>query len=361
MVPWKEIIKINSLYLGGHFRFILNFIQPTPLEASIKITRRCNSRCITCDVWKNQPKEDELTLSQMENIFHQLKELQIKAIGFTGGEPLLRNDIGQLIERAKKITGAKVYIVTNGFLLSQKAQTLLEKGIDYISVSIDGLEKTNEKIRGVPDHYSRTIEGIQALRKLDHNLKINVGTTLVKPNISEIPQLVEICKKLKVIWSYNLLDTSLYFFKDIDTSELLINDEKSVDQLIDYLYKINKKEPETFLFTNSTCLEFARNYLKNKKPHFNCLMAYLRIYIDSNLDVYSGCWALPPLGNLREENLKDILKSQKYKKRAKMMFDLKCPRCSCGHIISLMINHLQSTVISTFKGFKRYKQYLSEV
>ncbi|MCL0089647.1 hypothetical protein M1O54_04765 [Dehalococcoidia bacterium] len=90
----------------------------------------------------------------------------------------------------------------------------MEKGIDYVSVSIDGLPETDTKIRGIPRHYDRAIEGIKILRSVSKDLKINVGTTVLKPNIKEIPQLVEICHNLKVNWFFNLLDTSLYFFRE---------------------------------------------------------------------------------------------------------------------------------------------------
>ena len=136
----------------------------------------------------------------------------------------------------------------------------------------------------------------------------------------------------------------------------MINDERLVDKTIDYLHKIIKEKPEV-IDINPIALEFARNYLKNKNPKFDCNMGYLRIFIDSNLDIYSGCWALPPIGNLRRKRLKEILKSQEYKKRVKTMFDLNCPRCTCGHIISLMINHLPLTLIYIIKNIKNYKKY----
>jgi len=358
MIPLKKIGDISLLYLSGHLRFFLNFIQPNPIEASIKVTERCNSRCITCDIWKNKP-ENELTTQEIENIFHQLKEIGIKLIGFTGGECLLRSDIGELIKKAKEIVGAKVYIITNGILLEKKAKVLLESGVDYISVSLDGIGKTDEKIRGVLGHYDKAIKGINVLKKLNPGGKpiINIGTTLIESNLDDVPKLIEVCKKLNATWSYNLLDTSLYFFKNVDASGLLINDENLVDRTIDYLYKISKETPE-IINMNSVALEFARDYLKGKKPHFYCALGYLRIFINSNLDIYSGCWALPPIGNLRKEDLKDILKSQRYKQRTKKMFGLNCPRCSCGHIASLMINHLPSSVIYAIRNIKKYKRCL---
>lgn len=361
MITWlKKLGEMWLLYLSKNFPMFLNFLQPNPIDASIKVTERCNSKCITCDVWKKKP-ERELTKKEIENIFWLLREIGIKMVGFTGGECLLRDDLGELIRKAKEITKAKVYINTNGFLLEEKAETILENGVDFIFISLDGIGKLDEKIRNMPGHYERVIRGIRKVKRIiqERNLKvgINVGTTLLSYNLCQIPELINLCKNLGVTWSYNLLDNTLYFFKEIETSNLLPKEEELVDWAIDYLYKTYKKEPETLSF-NPLSLEFARSYLKNKRPFFHCAMGYFRIYINSKLDVYSGCWALPPIGNLEKENLKSILKAKRYKERIKQMFKLNCPRCSCGYMISLMIENLPLSFIYLFKDFQKYKRYL---
>jgi len=160
----KTGIDIFLLYLSRYIPSFLKLIKISPIEASVKVTENCNSRCITCDVWKSGFQTD-LTIQELKNVFYQLKEIGIKIIGFTGGEPLLRKDIAELIKEAKKITGAQVYIVTNGILLKKKAKEIIDAGIDWIAISLDGIEKTDEKIRGVPGHFKMVIDGINELKK----------------------------------------------------------------------------------------------------------------------------------------------------------------------------------------------------
>jgi len=143
---------------------------------------------------------------------------------------------------------------------------------------------------------------------------------------------------------------------------LRIFDEDLVDKTIEYLYKIRKESSGIFNL-DAQSIEFARDYLKNKNPHVFCVIGYLRIYIDSKLNLYSGCWALPPLGNLEKEKLKDILGSKRYKERIQKMFYLKCPRCTCGYIENCMINNLPSTIKYILFGhgksfIKNYKNFL---
>jgi len=349
----KELINVPLLYFSKYNNMFLNFVKVNPISASIKVTENCNSRCITCNMWKNKYL-DELTTTEIEDILYQLKNIHIKSIHFTGGEALIRKDIGELIGTAKKIN-LKVSLQTNGILLQRNAETIIENGLDSIIISIDGIGKTSDRIRGMPDQYNKAIEGIYTLKsiiakKKDCNLEIIVSTTLTSNNISEIPQLIKLCEKLNIKWRFNLLDTNPYFFKDIDISELLITNKDLVDRTIDYLYKVRTEIPEIFEM-DSVSLEFARKYLKNEKTHFNCVLGYLLIYIGSHGDVYSGCWVLSPMGNLKNEKLIEILNSEKYNHRCLEMFNLKCPICTCGYDISYKINNLP---LSAKRMFKKY-------
>ena len=73
-------------------------------------------------------------------------------------------------------------------------------------------------------------------------------------------------------------------------------------------------------------------------------MGYLTIYIDSHGNLYPGCWVLPPIENLMEKKLKDILVSKEYNHRVKAMFALKCPGCTCNYCLNHQVNNLPSTI-----------------
>jgi MoaA/NifB/PqqE/SkfB family radical SAM enzyme len=99
-------------------------------------------------------------------------------------------------------------------------------------------------------------------------------------------------------------------------------------------------------------IEYARKYFKDsKRMDIPCYLGYLKIYVGSHGEVYSGCWALPPLGNLRENTLKEIITSKKYKKRLYEMFLKKCPGCSCNYQTNLLY-HFPS-LCNEIKGYIR--------
>jgi len=351
--------KIPFLYLAKYNRNLLKIISPAPVDVSLKVTEKCNSRCITCNVWQEQSNKPELTIEDLEKIFYQLKEVKIKTIGFYGGEPLLRKDIGEVARKAKSIMKeSRILLITNGLLLKKKAEELLEGGIDVACISLDGIGEVNDKIRGVTGYYHRVIEGIEELKKIDRKkkVKINIGTTLISLNLHQVPQLISLARELGISWSFNLFDTSAYHFRNTDDPLSLKKiDEDLIDETIEYIEQERKKYPQTLVGIDPIGLEFAREYLKGEEPFFHCVLGYLRVYIDCYMNVYSGCWALSPLGNLKEEKLKNILNSPRYKERLKKMYELKCPYCTCGYLINCLINKPFSGMRYVFRNIPLVK------
>jgi MoaA/NifB/PqqE/SkfB family radical SAM enzyme len=331
------------LYMARYNRNLLKAVSPRPVDVSLKVTERCNSRCITCNVWREQSDKPELAMAELEDIFYQLRDIGIKTIGLYGGEPLLRNDIGEVAAAANRIIkDSKILVITNGLLLRKKAKELLDGGVDFVCISLDGVEEVNDKIRGVPRYYETVIEGIEELQRIDtqKKIKINIGTTLLSLNIHQVPELINLARELGISWSFNLFDTSPYHFRNVDSPGSLgkISDNM-IAETIRFISEERRKDPQTMVGIDPVGLEFAREYLKGGRPLFHCILGYLRVYIDSYTNVYSGCWALPPLGNLKEDKLKNILKSPRYRKRLNDMYELKCPYCTCGYLINCLFNN----------------------
>ena len=103
------------------------------------ITYRCNSRCDFCDIWKNpvNKKVSNAKFEDVKNNLDGLKKLGVKVVDFTGGEPLLNEDLPKILRYAKSL-GFNVKLTTNGILYPKIAYEI--KGqIDWLSFSFDGL------------------------------------------------------------------------------------------------------------------------------------------------------------------------------------------------------------------------------
>lgn len=215
-----------------------------PKWATFNITDNCNSRCITCGAWR-QKSTNELTIDEVTDILGQLRNLDISSVGFAGGEPLLRKDLLELVQKSKEFGFEHISIITNGLLLNErKAEMLIESGISAMGISIDGIGETHDMIRGIKGAYERSSAALKTLVELRDDkypyLNIWVSTTLMKPNINQIEEIIEMCEQLNVRIFLNLLDTSPYFLSGVDASELIIKDQKKLDAFIDRLHAIKR-------------------------------------------------------------------------------------------------------------------------
>ena len=336
----KESYKLFFFELARYNDFFVRMIPFRPMSADFNITDNCNSRCIACTCWK-QKSHNELTTEEVNEILIQLKNIGIRRIGFAGGEPLLRKDLPQLIKNANDLNFDNIHMVTNGLLLTkEKAESLIESGLRTIRISIDGTADVHDYVRGIEGSYEKSIKALKMLTKLRDskypNINIGIGTTLMKPTLNEIIKVVEVAKELNVDWGMNLIDTSPYFFKGVDASELLIRNQDELNELIDELHKIKIENPK-LIGSSHIALEYARNYFENpKRESIPCYLGFLKIYIGPHGEVYSGCWVLTPLGNLRENTLIKIISSSKYRNRLKNMILKKCPGCSCYYPTNLL-------------------------
>lgn len=338
-VRFKEKIGNIFLYLG-----IPRFLRLVPLNpewVNINVTENCNSRCITCYAWKNKVL-DELTTEEIIDALHQLKKIGVRNVIFIGGEPLLRNDIGNLVKEATLLGFETRMLVTNGLLLEAKAKELLENGLTHLSVSIDGVGHTNDLIRGVPGSYEKSIKGIKAVKRLKKKNGLNIHVTilttiLLNQNVDDIPKLIDISRRLGVHWTCNLLDPNLPIFQGISFSNLIIKDNEKIDKTINYLKETRKKYPQ-LITSCDHILEYARYYLKTHRffpRRFHCVHGFKLMWIDSHGDVYPGCWLMKPIGNLRKNKLRDIIESETYRKSAEKMYMNDCPGCTNLHSFNI--------------------------
>jgi len=340
----REKLSSVLLYLGS--RRLLRFVSLRPKWADIRVTGSCNSRCITCYAWKNKPK-GELTTVEIKDAIHQLKDVGVNNVVFIGGEPLLRSDIGALVKEASLLDFKNIIVVTNGLLLKGKAEELLRNGVTHITVSVDGIGATDDKIRGVPGSYDRSIEGIKAVQRLKKDRGFSatvtiVTTILLNQNVEEIARLVELARSLDAHWLFNLIDPNLDIFKGIPFSTLLVKSEQKIDETIDYLKKTCERYPQ-LIASCDHMLEFARNYLKGpNRRYFHCVHGYKTVYLGSHGEVYLGCYAMNPVSNIRKDKLQAIVGSKQHRELAEKMYMRKCPGCTNRYEFNIAIKHLIS-------------------
>ncbi len=320
---------------------LLKRLNAYPLmSGSIHLTENCNSRCLTCNQWREH-KTDELTTQEVKEALEQLKKLGCSTLELAGGEPLLRGDVDEIISYAKFLGFKKISMTTNGLLLNRRKEELVRSGVTNIAISIDGIGETHDTIRGVKGNFNesmRAIDELNKLRKWQNSFSISIYTTLLKDNVNQIPDIIDLCQRKNLVWNFNLFEASLYFFKGIDVKSHRIN-ENNVEQLFDYIKQEKSRQPGLVQVSEAS-IEYARRYLKTGRMDLPCYLGMLMVYIGSRGEVYSACYAKEPLGNLKENSLKDIMNSKEYSKRILQMYKKKCPGCSCAYDANVRIDEL---------------------
>ncbi|MBN1972637.1 MAG: radical SAM protein [Sedimentisphaerales bacterium] len=154
------------------------------------ITRACNLKCVHCynDSGVKQA-DDELSTSEAKAVLDDLGRFGVPSVLFSGGEPLMRHDLFELIKYATG-QGLRAVISTNGTLITAGiAGKIKQSGVSYVGISLDGIGEVNNKFRGVDGAFERAVEGIRNCQNQD--VRIGLRLTLTKKNVQELERLFD--------------------------------------------------------------------------------------------------------------------------------------------------------------------------
>ncbi len=172
--------------------------QHVPLVLSWNITRKCNLKCSHCYI--NAAKEElrnELTTKEGKGLMDQISHVSRPLLILSGGEPLLRPDIYELI-RYGASKGFRMGLGSNGSLLDDTAaRKLSEAGIKTVSISLDSsVPEKHDDFRGVKGSWQKAIQAIEALKQ--NGVLVQVNTTVTQQNQSEIDEIMSLTERLGV-------------------------------------------------------------------------------------------------------------------------------------------------------------------
>ncbi len=161
------------------------------------VGQRCNLKCIHCySQSKDIEYPNELNTREAKAMLDGLAEYGAPVILFSGGEPLMRKDLMELITYARD-NGLRAVISTNGTLITEeKAEELKKFGLSYVGISLDGLRETNDKFRGIEGAFDDALQGIRNCLKL--GIKVGLRFTINKRNAQDIPGIFELIEKEKI-------------------------------------------------------------------------------------------------------------------------------------------------------------------
>lgn len=161
-----------------------------PAHPVWEVTGACNLRCIHCHAISGKSAADELTTAEAKRLIDVVASVRdFRMLVFTGGEPLIRADIFDLLEHSRR-AGLQNVIATNGTLIDEKTAFRLKKtGVVGVAVSLDSpVSSIHNRIRANPDAFERAMRGIHAIKKAGILLQINV--TAMEYNFDVLGDLI---------------------------------------------------------------------------------------------------------------------------------------------------------------------------
>jgi MoaA/NifB/PqqE/SkfB family radical SAM enzyme len=260
--------------------------QAPPVTAALALTFRCQCNCVHCfAAVKGRDIDHEMSTEELKDVINQLKALGSILAIFSGGEPLLREDIFDLVAHAHDI-GLLTRISTNGFLLTRDCVAELKKaGLNQCGVSIDDADPaTHDRLRGLPGCFERAVQGLRYLNEYNVNSKILVYAA--RRNVTEgLERIIDLGRRLHAFSVYILIPVATGRWAG-SQSEVLSKEE--MDRLLK-LYDLKFVHLE-FSTMETMC----------------CAYDKLLIHIGATGDV-TPCPYIPyAIGNIHKEPLIDI-------------------------------------------------------
>lgn len=257
----KGISLTQSLRVAG--RGLRNYITDKPLVISFEVTHSCTCDCLHCDRGGKVEEEELLKPADYASLISSLRP---SAAQVSGGEPLLRKDVVDIVKAIKKHKNKlpHLVLVTNGSLLNKKKYVeLREAGIDRFSVSLDLPNEKHDEFRRLPGLYAHLEETIPRLADFGHN-DIVLNSAITRVNL---PYLIDLANKAEE-WGVNISYTAYGVLRTGDKS-FFIYSEEDLEMLRQKIHEIIQLKEEKKGILNSTYMlrrtyEFFRDgYIPN--------------------------------------------------------------------------------------------------
>lgn len=328
----KKVLREKNLLWGARqlikalqIPLLVNTRRPfvSPILCGLVVTYRCNMKCGFCSLSERANLKKELSEAEFKTVIDDFFRLGATGIGFTGGEPLLRKDIFNLIVHAKNKKLA-TQLTTNGMLLDREVSNrLVDAGLDDLGVSLESsIPDLHDQIRGVKGSWQIMIKGIenfiQVRKKTRKDVVITVSTVINKKNLGNMKEFINFCVNLGVdAISFGLVQ------KEFSKEDLSIDDYEGYQDVIEFIKNYAK---------NGKIIDNSFDYLNEMSGGFNaanpCWAGYHSLYVDCYGKIFPCFYYMErdlPVENIRVISVSQLWKSPQYNLIRKKL--LNCQKC----------------------------------
>ena len=312
-----------------------------PIYVKFKLMFACNLKCEMCNHWR-ETREPPLTNDRIREILAELAALGCRKVHLSGGEPLLRPRIPDLIAYATEL-GLKVTMTTNGTRVDKAmAKTLVESGLRGVNVSLDAPDrKTHDRLRGEPGAWKKTVKAIEHLHRYARKGKLNlrINTVVSRSNYKTLAPLPDLAHQLGTD-GINLIGVDDHCGPQIAPRrrDIEIFNERIAPKIAERALALGlmQNENEAYPFGRSDReISQARRgeYALGYYDRHPCFAPWTHSLIDYNGLVYICCMTreqIPPLGDLKTSSFTEIWNGTRYQIARRLMHPpslAPCRRC----------------------------------
>lgn len=298
-----------------------------------EITKRCNLACPHCytAAYSSEQSSPELTTAQCYKIIEDISRLGSQYIGWTGGEPLLRNDLESLISYAKSL-GVQSTLTTNGLLLDERrAISLKEAGLEGIQISIDGSNpKRNAKIRKcLESDFELLVNAVRVSQKV--GIRTNLAMLLCAENLDDALPYLDFAEELGVELVRFCGFVPVGRGKKSEISQRYLFSNTHLAQLRE-LSEIAMERENLYVLFGPSFGSMPPNHFFHK-----CFAGKGQLYLDTLGNVYPCTSMINPqflVGNIHSQSIEDIYNSENMRPTKNFSETCLNGKCSsCEHIL----------------------------
>jgi glycosyltransferase involved in cell wall biosynthesis/MoaA/NifB/PqqE/SkfB family radical SAM enzyme len=334
--PMKKLTIASSIgFISSKY-----FDKQHPLWIDLRVTSRCNLRCVYCDIPNS--KIGEMSTEEIKMVIDKIDKETWFLI--TGGEPLMRKDIKDIIDHIVFNSPHKAMLNTNLTLLPQRYEEV--KNADGFYFSLDGAKETHEKNKG-KGTWDKVIAALEILHK-EKRAKISMTVITDNTTMQDIKEVLGLCKKYDIIPAFQ----SVRHYSMSGSSKVHSPDKDRVKKIFDYLIRERK---EGFVMMNSVKGLIAQKRIMEGRFDKNCYSGRLFCSIDSD-GVLGLCFSRPRSKKFLNLSDKDVsydkaLKALLLERPAKK----RCCSCTCMAPIEFALCGMQNldAVMQNDESFSR--------
>ena len=348
----KALLHLARRSIEANIRDHLSY----PMKVTLNITDKCNSRCLTCNIWQLKAK-DELTSEEWRAFFR--KSNRISWLDMIGGEIFLRKDFFEIADAA--LTSCRnlflFHFVTNALCSNtvEVAERIFSKHappLTLITVSLDGPPELNDRIRGVPGNFDKSVNVFQAFRRRNSGrFRVFLGMTLSGHNVRAFPETLEAVRdRIPDIrpdeFHLNIAQLASYYVNDNDPAMKLAEAAEIEAAFQDYRARVGRSGLSPISHLESEYQRLGREFARTRRCPSPCRSMDVSCFIQPRGIVHPCLMWDRPVGGLREHDydLKSVWTSAEARAVRAQIASENCPHCwtPCEAYQTIIANTLRA-------------------